>query len=71
MRNLPTSMNNRRPAGSSDSEWEESTATYAHNPGRPRDRAVPLRNPPPNRNPGPPLSGAAFGAEPDYKPSQD
>ena len=71
MRKVPSSMNNRRPAGSSDSEWLETVTTYAHDPRRLRDRKAPLPNSPSSRSPGPLLSGAAFSAAADHKPSRD
>ena len=71
MRKLPTSMNNRQPASSSDSEWQDTVTPYANNPGRQRDRTVPLRNPPPSRNPSPLLSGTAFSADADHKPPRE
>lgn len=67
MSKVSTSMNNRKPAGSRDSEWRDSSALYASTPTGPRVRKVPPPSAPRSRH-GPALSGAVLTAGPDRKP---
>ena len=70
MNKVPTSMNNRQPAGSRDSEWQDSSAPYARTPSGPRVRKVPARLSAPGSYRSPLLSKAVLTSDPDSKPPQ-
>lgn len=70
MRKVPTSMNNRKPAGSRDCEWQGSSAPFANSPTGTRTRTGPAHRAAPIGYSAPVLAGAALTADPDSKPPQ-